>query len=372
MISTVKRVRRGLRRRWAEWPYRRFQRLPEASIYDLTGDPRVTTVVTAPAASVNITPTLEVAPLPIELTRVKSVIRSVPEQLAVMLPDAGIVGQYAVALWDGRRIRESALLSPRSAVQWAWPAGMARRESLTLDLAAPLCSPGSDSVYFVWMMHGAMRVPVIRALAETLGDMPKLIVPHSPARFVHETLDLLGVAPEDRIRWTHSRGQARRLVVTSETRWGPTFVPATCFGFREAMRRAAGDPAPDQPRRLYISRSKARRRRVLNESAVIALLAPLGFEAFTLEDLSVAEQVRLFAGAEAVVAPHGSGLTNLVFGQGIKVIELHTPSKYTNSFMALSRACGHTYAAWMAATSGLDYDIDLDALRGLLALQDLY
>ncbi|MBK9125989.1 MAG: glycosyltransferase family 61 protein [Chloroflexi bacterium] len=372
MIHTIQRVRRGLQRRWAERPYRRFQRLPEVSIYDLGGDSRVPTAVFAPPEAVDIPHTLTVGPVPEELTRAGGTTRDVPEQIAVVLPDAEIAGQYAVAVWDGRRIRESALLSRKSAVNWAWPAGTAHREPLELDLAAPLCSPGSGDVYFVWMVYGALRILAIRALAEGLGQMPKLLVPSNPARFVAETLDLLGVAPDDVIRWQHARGRVRRLVVTSETRWGPTFAPATCRWFREAMVNAAGAPTADQPRRLYISRGKARRRRIRNEDAVTALLAPLGFEAFTLEDLPVAEQVRLFAGAEAVVAPHGSGLTNLVFGQRIKVIELHTPAKYTNSFLALSHACGHAYAAWMAPAPDLDYDIDLDALRKLLALHELY
>lgn len=372
VIHMIQRVRSGLQRRWAEWPYRRWQRLPEVSIYDLGGDSRVPTAVYAPADAVDIPHTLTVGPVPDELTRAGGTTRDVPEQIAVVLPDADVVGRYAVAVWDGRRIRESALLSPNSAVQWAWPGGGVRRDPLDLDLAAPLCSPGSGEVYFVWMLYGAMRIPAIRVLAEGLGQTPKLIVPDSRARFVTETLDLLRVAPADVVRWQHTRGRVRRVVVTSETRWGPTFASATCRWFREEMVRAAGAPNPNQARRLYISRGKARRRRIRNEDAVIALLAPLGFEAFTLEDLPVAEQVRLFAGAEAVVAPHGSGLTNLVFGQGIKVIELHTPAKYTNSFMALSHACGHSYAAWMAATPDLDYDIDLDALRRLLALHGLY
>lgn len=330
------------------------------------------TATYAPVVTVDISPTLTVGPVPKELARTRSVTRSVPEQIAVVVPDAQLIGRYAVAVWDGRRIRESALLSPNSAVQWAWPGGTPRHDTLEIDSAAPLCSPGSAEVYFVWMMYGALRVPAIHAVAEELGQTPKLIIPDNPARFVHETLDLLGVAPDDRVSWQHTRGRVRRLLVTSETRWGPTFAPSICRWFREEMTRAAGAPAPDQPRRLYISRGKARRRRVRNEDAVIALLAPLGFEAFTLEDLSVAEQVRLFAGAEVVVAPHGSSLTNLVFGQGIKVIELHTSAKYTNSFMALSHACGHSYAAWMATTPDLDYDVEIDALRRLLALHALY
>ncbi|EMA29182.1 capsular polysaccharide biosynthesis protein-like protein [Halobiforma lacisalsi AJ5] len=51
-------------------------------------------------------------------------------------------------------------------------------------------------------------------------------------------------------------------------------------------------------------------------------LSELGFESYSLTDLSFAEQVRLFFEAEAVVAPHGAGLANLVFADDCSVLEL--------------------------------------------------
>ncbi|HBW56875.1 MAG TPA: hypothetical protein DEF27_03370, partial [Oscillatoriales bacterium UBA8482] len=45
-----------------------------------------------------------------------------------------------------------------------------------------------------------------------------------------------------------------------------------------------------------------------------------------LETLSVAEQARLFAHAKVIIAPHGAGLTNLMFcSPETIVIELVSP-----------------------------------------------
>lgn len=71
-------------------------------------------------------------------------------------------------------------------------------------------------------------------------------------------------------------------------------------------------PAPHPWRRVLISRRQSGRRRCLNEDQVLAALAPFGFERYCLEDLSVSEQLCLFAESVLLVGPHGAGFTNLV------------------------------------------------------------
>lgn len=77
------------------------------------------------------------------------------------------------------------------------------------------------------------------------------------------------------------------------------------------------------PSKIYISRNKARVRKIDNEQAFSQLLDRLGFVTIYLEDLSVFEQARLFHNATIIVGPHGSGFTNLIFSKpNTKVIEL--------------------------------------------------
>jgi capsular polysaccharide biosynthesis protein len=65
--------------------------------------------------------------------------------------------------------------------------------------------------------------------------------------------------------------------------------------------------------RLYISRRKAANRRIVNESEISPLLKEHGFEIVLCEDLSLGEQVRLFARTTATIGGHGAGLTNLIY-----------------------------------------------------------
>jgi hypothetical protein len=67
------------------------------------------------------------------------------------------------------------------------------------------------------------------------------------------------------------------------------------------------------PRHLYIDRSHSRLRPLVNERDLVAPLAAMGFAIVRPETMSVADQVRLFRGAETIVAPHGAALTNLAY-----------------------------------------------------------
>ncbi len=76
------------------------------------------------------------------------------------------------------------------------------------------------------------------------------------------------------------------------------------------------------PRRIYIDQRGTGIRPLINEAALITGLSELGFEPVRLEGLSLADQVRLFRQAEAVVSPHASDLTNLGFCRpGCLVVE---------------------------------------------------
>ncbi|MFT6332441.1 MAG: hypothetical protein ACJAW3_000778 [Lentimonas sp.] len=64
---------------------------------------------------------------------------------------------------------------------------------------------------------------------------------------------------------------------------------------------------------IYISRRKARLRRIINEKSLIKYLTGKGFKIMVLEDLTLKEQIDLFYNAKFVLGAHGAGFTNLIF-----------------------------------------------------------
>ena len=118
-------------------------------------------------------------------------------------------------------------------------------------------------------------------------------------------------------------------------------------------------------RRLYISRERAWRRRVRNEAEVLTALRPYGFESIVLEDLSPANQIEALYDAEAVVAPHGAGLTNLLFGRNLRVLELFPSTEIAPHYVYLAASLGHRYEYLLGSESTLNppsFTVDIPAL----------
>jgi capsular polysaccharide biosynthesis protein len=76
-----------------------------------------------------------------------------------------------------------------------------------------------------------------------------------------------------------------------------------------------------QTRRIFISRSRALRRKLLNEDQLLSRLK--GFERCFFEELTPGEQVRMCSEASVIVGGHGAGFSNIVTaGQGCHIVEL--------------------------------------------------
>ncbi|MGF7206202.1 hypothetical protein GGE65_000763 [Skermanella aerolata] len=66
-------------------------------------------------------------------------------------------------------------------------------------------------------------------------------------------------------------------------------------------------------RKLYVSRTSATQRRMLNEKELIVALETEGIQPLEAEKLSFREQIELFSNASIIVGPHGAGLVNAAF-----------------------------------------------------------
>lgn len=65
--------------------------------------------------------------------------------------------------------------------------------------------------------------------------------------------------------------------------------------------------------RWFLGRRNLRWRQLLNEAEIATSLESLGFRTVYPEDLTLTQQIALFRDAEAIVAPNGSALLNLIF-----------------------------------------------------------
>jgi hypothetical protein len=130
-------------------------------------------------------------------------------------------------------------------------------------------------------------------------------------------------------------------------------------------------------RRLFLRRGSSYRR-LLNEAELQQFLVARGFTAVDPGELSVGEQVQLFADADLIVGPSGAAMTNMLWCRpGTRVVVLHSdhPFKKYPYWDALARAAGVTvkYVAGPRAhnVQGLfeahdDYSVPTETVRRAL------
>jgi len=202
--------------------------------------------------------------------------------------------------------------------------------------------------YHHWLFDALPRLAVLELAGQ--GSLP-VIVPEHLSSFQRDTLDLLGYTADRRRPFTRGHVRPETLVWPS---------PASQIGFpsryvvewlRREIRPWIATPA-SSGRRLFLSRSLAPTRHIRNEAAVIAALSAYGFETVNAERLTFRQQVELFSAAEAVVAPHGAGTSNIVFGEHIAVLEILQPQYLNLCYYALAGACEHDYSYMFAEPVG--------------------
>lgn len=100
------------------------------------------------------------------------------------------------------------------------------------------------------------------------------------------------------------------------------------------------------PKRIFISRNDATSRKIVNQSEIDVVLEEFEFTSISLSNLTLAEQIQIFANAEAVVGVHGAGLTNIVFGsRSLRVLEIIPPMVATDAYWLVARSLSQNYDA---------------------------
>ena len=115
------------------------------------------------------------------------------------------------------------------------------------------------------------------------------------------------------------------------------------FFRRRLFDRFGIDPESQRTERVFVSRKRASMRWITNEDALARRLESADFASYCLEELAFPAQMDLFSRARTVIAPHGAGLTNLLFATDCGVIEIF-PGKPLNHYRLLSAALDLEYA----------------------------
>ncbi len=242
--------------------------------------------------------------------------------------------------------------------------------------ARPPMAQMDDVVWFLERVYDnhshwlTAHLPKLLLLREH-GLLDRAVMPARRSAAMEASLEMLGIDASAMPQYEVGTVlKVARLTVPITDRFDPRLL--------QPVRTAFAGPA-DAPAqaRVFISRARASGRKLLNEDKLWPALRDRGFERVFMEDLDFRAQVRLMQRTAVIVAPHGAGLTNMMFcPAGADIIEIADPGYPNPNFYALACAMGHRFWLLAAQATGeghalhKDLTVDVAELLGVIARID--
>lgn len=146
------------------------------------------------------------------------------------------------------------------------------------------------------------------------ADLERLpvLVAHNVPKSILDLYEMMGLTTERLVFVDPARPpRVRKLWLPALTHRYQLMSPHYIEFFRKKLSsRLEGR---QKSRRIYLSRKKARYRFITNEAALLDALMVFGFEVVYPEELSMAEQMELFASTEIMICPIGGGSAAAMF-----------------------------------------------------------
>ena len=200
---------------------------------------------------------------------------------------------------------------------------------------------GSLNNYYHWSIQ---TIPSIALTKKYLKEGFKLILRNGLNRYQKEWLSLLNIdISSDKIFRIKRREivHAKELIVPLTLYKPYDYQPSkkALTQLREQILKSTNTSQrpKENPKKIYISRLDSKKARGLqNEKHLESQLKELGFLIVRSTEWSVSDQIHFFQNAELIVAPHGAGLSNIVFANPeCRIIEINQSNYFNPCFSAL-------------------------------------
>ncbi|QJB26808.1 tetratricopeptide repeat protein [Limnospira fusiformis] len=198
--------------------------------------------------------------------------------------------------------------------------------------------------YFHWMLDIIARFHLLEAAGIDLNSIDKFVVNAWETPYQKQALETLKIPPKKIISNKDiNHLKAAQIIIPTpnlSSHRGLQISQWNCDFLKHTFCPSLGDTK----QRIYIDRTLAQSRQVLNNSQVIECLTQFNIKPVQLESMTLEQQAELFATSEVIISPHGAGLTNLAFCQtGTTVIEILSPDYCPSIYRLLSGICELEY-----------------------------
>ena len=205
-----------------------------------------------------------------------------------------------------------------------------------------------DGIFFVGyydfvMLVAAKLCRIRESLPESVYEQAVVSYPLFNTPYEQEYLALLGFTPDRIFDSRQHELQFSQVMLANSGHW---FYPdpADIDALKKYIEPGVSVERTERTR-IYISR--AGRRRVVNEAALVELLLKYNFTIIDDKPRSVAEQIAIYKNASFIMGPHGASFTNIIWCEpGTHLFELFSANMVMNHFIYLARIMGMTYSAY--------------------------
>jgi hypothetical protein len=232
--------------------------------------------------------------------------------------------------------------------------------------------------YYHWLIDVAPKLAAAKQFFGSAVTELYFLFPGEFNSYQTETVEALGLSLRNIVN-LHRTGS-----LSADTIYAMPLPGFTRIDPRLHILRSCLSVVQEPCRRLYISRGV--RRRIKNEAELFSILDRAGFEFVPDVPRPLIQQIELFAKASYIVAPHGAGLSNIIWcSPRTRVLELANSRFAPPFFKTLASECGLIYdqllsgvgtretpaatpSIWRAwAANADDIIVDLGALRHFLS-----
>jgi capsular polysaccharide biosynthesis protein len=196
--------------------------------------------------------------------------------------------------------------------------------------------------YYHWIAEATCRLEMLSQVCDLREQTLLLPEKFKRRKFVLKSLQAFDLG-EIRFLNRFEQITCRQILLPSHVACSGNFreeiLTKLQFRFRQNIIGTNQCSSPPS-KRIYLSRCRAPRRRILNESELIPILQAHGFTVFYPERHDWVTQMQTIAGAEVLVSNHGAGLTNMIaMTPGSRILELRRRDISTpNCFLTMASA----------------------------------
>jgi hypothetical protein len=206
-----------------------------------------------------------------------------------------------------------------------------------------LLTPVRRQQFGHWFLEYLTKLQRVHQYEMLTGTHPTLVLRSDTPNWQKKMLRLAGFH-KNKWKFINTDGIKIKNLIYTDHKSGHRHHFNICREDFEWVNDMIGGSSNSYSSRVLLSRKSSRRRKILNFDATESMLSEYGFESYCPGEMNFKDQIRLFEQAKIIVAPFGSELANITFGNNLDIISIHPPCETISPiYLALAECLGHRY-----------------------------